>query len=109
MNAIRVTVMEALKVTEQEPRVYRGWLFLPKQPWTLDTEGMFFDLDKNSESGIDRTPEDIKSKKLSMTLDSDLIEDVIWNAKAQRPDVTIEELLAAFTYYCNQDAFVKFE
>jgi len=106
---IKITLREALESTQKTPPIYRGWLFLPSQPWTLETIGTFFDLDKNNKSQHDQTPEDIKSKKLTLTLDSDLIEDVISNARAQRPNVTTNELLAAFTYYCDNDAFLKFE
>jgi hypothetical protein len=104
-----MTLREALVISQQVPPVYRGWLFLPPQPWTLETVGVFFDLDKNAGAEVDQTPEDIQSKKLTLTLDSNLIEDVISNARAQRPDVTIDELLAAFTYYVNNDAFLRFD
>jgi hypothetical protein len=108
VGAFKTTLRDALNISQQVPSVYRGWLFLPPQPWALETEGIFFDPDKNNRSQTDQTPEEIRSKQLALTLDSDSIEDVIFNARAQRPDGTIEELLAAFTYYFNNDAFMKF-
>jgi len=101
------TLREALLQTMQNPEVYLGFLYLPRQPWTLDTAGAFFNFD--IDPNIDQTSEFIRQKSWKETLDTDLIDQVIFNARAQKPDVNLDELLEAFTYFVNNDAFMPFE
>ena len=104
-----VTLKEALEVTILSPQTNLGVLYLPKQPWTLSTKGMFFDPDIDLDPNLDQTPEEIRSNGWEETLDTDLIDQIIFNAKAQKTEVTIDELFQAFVYYFNEDAFLRFE
>jgi len=101
------TLREALLRTMHHPEEHLGFLYLPHQPWTLDTSVAFFDFD--IDPNMDQTSEFIKQKGWKETLDTDLIDQVIFNAKAQKPEVDLDELLQAFTYFVNHDAFMVFE
>jgi len=105
----KVTIGEALRLTMQNPQLNLGVLYLPEQQWTLDTAGMFVDFDKDYDPNVDQTPEEVKINNWRETLDTDLIDQVIFNARAQRPTVTMEELVEAFSYYFDRDAFLRFE
>jgi len=104
-----LTIREALRLTEKEPEVNRGWLYLPVGQWTLESQGIFFDPDINARPGVDQTPDVIEANNWKLTLDTDLIDQIIFNAKAQKSDATIEELFQAFVYYYTNDAFLKFD
>jgi hypothetical protein len=104
-----VTLREALQTTMANPERNLGFLYLPEQPWTLDTRGAFFDYDIDLDPKVDQTPEIIKENNWKETLDSDLIDQMIFNARAQRSTVRIEELLDAFVYFVNNDAFLEFK
>ncbi|WP_338767687.1 hypothetical protein [Massilia sp. METH4] len=95
-------------VLVQEDR-YSGWFYLPDQPWTLETEGIFAKRDKHSNPGSDdHIPAIVDQLGASVTIDAAGIEDVICNAKAQIDEPTPEQLLEAFTFYVDNDAFIEF-
>lgn len=88
---------------------YRGWFYLPPEPWSLETEGIFVEDDKDVEPGSDaHIPDIIKSEGWKVTLDEAGIEDVIFNAEAQIEDPTLEDLFSAFKFYLENDAFKEF-
>jgi hypothetical protein len=88
---------------------YDGWLYLPDEPWTLDTNGIFVQSDKDAAPGsTEHIPQFVKTANWKGILDSDSIEDIIENATIQLINPTLEELLQAFIFYVHNDAFFEF-
>jgi len=98
----------SLRTILRDPGLFTGWLYLPSQPWTLDTEGIFFKFDKNADPNVDQTPEVVRTNNWQEVLDAASIEDIVDNARAQLEDVSVGDLLQAFIYYVENDAFIKF-
>lgn len=87
------------------------WFYLPpdQSKWSLDTEGIFslssFDFPPDSD---DFLPEQVKNNGWIDTLEGAAIEDVIDNAKYQLENPTVDQLLNAFIFYYENDAFMEF-
>ena len=89
----------------------RGWLYLPEdEEWTLDSRSAVLrseevprDLEDDPDAGV---PAFAKRNKLMEALLARDVKDIIENAKAQRPDVSLETLLEAFLYYYDNDAYM---
>lgn len=92
----------------QEPEMHSGWLYLPEQPWTLETQGVFVVDDKDVDPDEDLVPAIVQENNWQEVLDSDTIEDVVENAKAQVVSPTVSQLFEAFIYYVENDAFIDF-
>ncbi|MFJ4344791.1 hypothetical protein [Pseudomonas sp. NPDC089401] len=93
----------------QAPGHHAGWLYLPAQPWGLATQGVFALDDKDADPADDPTPQVARQNHWQEVLDSDTIEDIVANARAQIPNSTLQQLLEAFVYYVEQDAFIRFD
>ncbi len=52
---------------------------------------------------------DVDGVKFKEFLPVDPFQQVVWNAREQRPDLSDEMLLDAIKYYCEFDAFIDFE
>ena len=88
-------------------------LYLPeKDIWSLDSEALV-------EVSTEVPPEEehlpkagypnlALSNKLMATLDSSTVMDIVENARAQRQSASPEDILAAFLYYYDNDAFIIF-
>ena len=88
---------------------YDGWLYLPDEKLSLDTKGIFIQSDKDADpESHDHIPDVVKNNKWVVTIDSDTVEDIIFNAKAQIPDIKLSDLFRAFVYYIENDAFIVF-
>lgn len=92
----------------QAPEEHSGWLYLPESQWTLDTQGIFAEYDKDADPADDPRPEVAKINGWQEVLDSDSIEDIVANAKDQLDSLTLEQLFDAFVYYFENDAFIEF-
>lgn len=96
----------SLKHILERPGDFAGWLYLPPMPWTLDTEGVFsedtMDADDDAVSAIANQP------GWRITLDSATIEDIVINAHDQVDEPTVGQLLDAFVFYVENDAFILF-
>lgn len=90
----------------EEPSEFSGWLYLPPQPWTLRTEGVFAPYTKDSDPA--NIPAIAKKNGWGVTLDSDAIEDIVANAVDQIENPTIDQLFDAFLFYVDNDAFISF-
>ncbi|MCA5005241.1 DUF7716 domain-containing protein [Sphingobacterium bovistauri] len=90
--------------TENNPE---GWLYLPNSSnnWNLETIGIFVN-DEFSEE--EEQTQELLDNGWIETLEAAMIEDVVYNAKEQKEDATPDELLEAFIYYFENDAFKEF-
>lgn len=83
-------------------------LFLPEdEVWNGDTEGMVLDPD-NVEEG-DEVPEEAKEKMLMYALNIQTIQAIVQNAFQQKSKITIEELVEAYLFYYDNDAYINYE
>lgn len=86
-----------------------GWFCLPKnhQDWTLETVGAFTrdssDYPPNSDEYL---PEEVRNGEWIVTIDNATIEDIVLNLKEQKENPNTDELLIAFVYYLENDAFL---
>ncbi len=103
-KAVIVNIRETL----DKGNVFSGWLYLPKQPWSLDTQGIFLKEDKDADPSDPFPPVILDACQLSETLDAAGIEDVISNAQLQINNPTTEDLFKAFLFYMENDAFIEF-
>jgi hypothetical protein len=101
---VLVTIREILE--GREP--FSGWLYLPPPPWSLDTNGIFVEFDKDADPDDDQIPELVKTNKWIEVLDAASIEDIVSNAKQQLGSPSIDQLFKAFEFYLDRDAFVVF-
>ncbi|KVX24588.1 hypothetical protein WL02_32165 [Burkholderia ubonensis] len=94
----------SLKRILEQPGDFSGWLHLPPTPWTLDTVGAF--APDTTDPDEDTVPDIAKQPGWRITLDSATIEDIVINAHEQVDDPGILQLLDAFVYYVENDAFI---
>ncbi|SDN31831.1 DUF7716 domain-containing protein [Paenibacillus jilunlii] len=81
-------------------------LFLPDdETWDLDTKGAIFDPD-DVEDDSDEVPEFARENNLMYALDIQTIKGIIKNALVQKGECTDEDLIEAFLYYYDNDAFI---
>ncbi|STQ89868.1 DUF7716 domain-containing protein [Iodobacter fluviatilis] len=90
------------------PHMHSGWLFLGSKPWTLISKGFFYKVN------MDLSPEEEKQEREKLvsegwisTLSIEDIEDVIDNLSQQIEAPTQEQILAAFTFYYENDSFFE--
>jgi hypothetical protein len=90
----------------------RGWLFLPKdRQWTLESPAVLLHLNEvppelEDEEEEAETPELAKIHGLKCFLYGADIQGIIDNARQQKPDVNLDEILSAILYYHKFDAFM---
>lgn len=81
-------------------------LFLPAdETWDLDTKGAIIDPDDVEDDG-DEVPEFAKKNNLMYALDIQTIKGIIKNALVQKVECTDEDLIEAFLFYYDNDAFI---
>ena len=81
-------------------------LFLPEDEiWEKDTEGMVLD-PNDVEDDEDDVPREAKEKRLMYTLGIQTIQSVVRNLKQQEHDISEVDLVAAFLYYYENDAYM---
>jgi len=103
-----ISVRDVLSHPEKNPET---WFYLPPnlREWNLNTKGIFsldsFDFPPDSD---DFLPEQVKKNGWIETLDGASIEDVIDNVNNQLENPSLDQLLQAFIYYFENDAFLVF-
>ena len=84
-------------------------LFLPEdEKWNLDTEGLICD-PNDVENASDEVPRAAKEHNLMDALSIQDIQDIVYNAKLQKETGSIDELLEAYLYYYDNDAFIEWK
>jgi len=74
--------------------------------WTLDSVSMVL---STRDCGSEEVPEPAAANGLIYALNVAQVQDIVCNARQQRPDCSTEDLLEAFLYYHKYDAFLVFE
>lgn len=84
----------------------RGKLFMSfdDEPWTLQSRCMIV-LDEEDEE--DEPHPEADTAGLEYVIGVDAVQDIVENARDQVASVTTEQLLVAFLYYYDHDAFVE--
>lgn len=79
--------------------------------WTLDSISAILESDEvpnefedTPNAGI---PEFAKRNNLIQALPVTVVQDIVTNAKAQKPTASMEDLFRAFQYYYENDAFIR--
>ncbi|WP_175906751.1 DUF7716 domain-containing protein [Burkholderia seminalis] len=90
----------------EHPGDFSGWLCLPPTPWTLDTEGAFTEDVDDPETNT--PPAVAQQPGWRVTLNSATIEDIVINAHDQVDEPSVAQLLDAFLFYVENDAFILF-
>jgi len=91
----------------------RAWVYLPADKnWNLDSacavlesEEVPPELEDEPDAGV---PEFAKRNGLIQALPVSTVQDVVSNARTQKPDATVGDLFKAFKFYFQHDAFYKF-
>lgn len=86
---------------------WRHSLFMPPdRPWTLETPVLVEDGDDVEED--EDLPRSVVERKFRYVLTMQSVQDIVVNARLQKPSANLAELLAAFVYYFENDAFKAF-
>lgn len=81
-------------------------LFLPKdETWKNNTRGMVLDPD-DVEDDEDEVPREAKEKNLIYVLNIQTIQGIVRNIREQKANYSEDELLKAFLYYYDNDAYI---
>jgi hypothetical protein len=102
---VAVSIKEVLEQKEK----FSGWLYLPQQPWTLETQGIFVDEDRDAAPSEPFPPAILAPCALQDALDAAGIDDVISNAQDQLGTPTISQLFEGFLFYVANDAYCEFD
>ena len=82
-------------------------LFLPEdEVWEKDTEGMVLDPD-DVEDDDDDVPREAKEKHLMYALNIQTIQLIVKNLEQQNHHYSEGDLMEAFLYYYNNDAYIE--
>lgn len=110
-----LSIHDVLLHPEKNPAT---WFYLPpnSHEWNLNTNGIFSldssdfppDSDDFPPDSDDYLPEQAKKNGWIATLDSAIIEDVIDYANDQIDNPSLDQLLEAFIFYYENDAFLDF-
>jgi hypothetical protein len=103
--------MQVMKLNELLSRAETlDWtyeLYLPKnQPWTELTSCAILEPEEDEISN--EVASYISQNKFKYILGVQAVQDIVINAKLQRPHANINDLFQAFLYYKENDAFITF-
>lgn len=83
-------------------------LFLPPdEVWGLGTRCAIFEVDTYAD--LEAEPPLARQQGLRRAVGADQIRDIIENTRQQIPNPSPEQLLAAFLFYYDRDAFINFD
>lgn len=100
-----IPLREALTLAETSP--HDAALFLPGDAgWALDTPCAILAVDPYDDGEAD--PPFARQRALRRALSIAQVQDIVANAREQIAELTPEQLLAAFLFYCDRDAFITF-
>ncbi len=93
----------------QSPEIY-PWdeaVYLPKDnEWALTSSCAVWNPDDCDEGD---QPEIAKLNGLTYALGVSAIQDIVANARQQKPDCNLDDLLKAFLFYYQNDAYITFK
>jgi len=88
-------------------RAFAGWLYLPPQPWTPETRGLFVKRDKDADPAADDLLPDLaRTQRWGAVLEAADVEDIVCNVREQVDNPSDDLLFDAFVFYVDNDAFV---
>lgn len=91
---------------------WREYLFLPKDKnWSIDSICSLInwdDLEDDELADDEETPQFAIDNNLIYALNMATVQDIVDNAKQQRPMCSESDLFEAFLYYYKNDAFIEF-
>lgn len=100
-----IPLREALIFADTSP--HDAALFLPDDVgWALDTLGAILAVDRYDDGQAD--PPFARQRGLRRALSMAQVQDIVANAQQQIADPTPEQLLTAFLFYHDRDAFITF-
>jgi hypothetical protein len=100
-----ITLAQALQLADDSST--EAALFLPADvEWTLDTPCFYLEIDRFEDREI--PPPFALQHGLSRVISMDQIQDIVSNARQQIINPTPEQLLSAFLFYYDRDAFINF-
>lgn len=80
------------------------FLYLPMdEVWQLETKCAVL-----AQSDLDGVPDVAQQNRLSYALGISAVQDIVANAREQNAGVTLAQLLQAFLFYYDHDAFITF-
>ena len=83
---------------------WRHSLFMPAdRPWTLETPVLVEDGDDVEED--EELPRSVVERNFRYALTMQTVQDIVANARLQKPNANLAELFEAFVYYFENDAF----
>ena len=81
-------------------------LFLPEdEVWNKETEGMVLDPDEVEDDVVD-LPKEAIDNNFMYVLSMQMIQSIVMNVKEQRVEVSEEDLVEAFLFYYDNDAYI---
>ena len=82
-------------------------LFLPEdEVWDKNTKGMVLD-PNDVEDDEDEVPKEAKEKQLMYTLNIQTMQGIVKNVEQQNHNYTEDDLVEAFLYYYDNDAYIE--
>jgi hypothetical protein len=89
-----------------------GWLYLPKDgQWGLKSSAAILvsdevppELEEDPDAGI---PKFAKIHQLQQVFEVGTVQDIIFNARAQKPNVTLDDIFQALKFYYDHDSFME--
>lgn len=89
------------------------WVYLPdNKDWsleskstTLESEEVPPELEDEPDAGV---PQFAKDHNLMQVMPVATLQDIVYNARQQRPNASLEDLFLAFKFYYDRDAFIEF-
>ena len=92
-------------LTQPDVIYFRKYVYLPmEEEWSLSTRCCLLDT-----SDIDGTPEFAIKNGLEFAIEASVILETFENLKEQIQNPTAEQLLEAFLFYYDNDAFLRLE
>jgi hypothetical protein len=100
-----VRLQEALSLADHSP--LQTALFLPPGvKWNLETPCALLEIDPYDDS--EDSPPFAQEHRLRHTLRASQLQDILENAREQLANPAPEQLLAAFLFYWDRDAYIDF-
>lgn len=103
-----LTVQTVLETINNLP--IKCWIYLPvDEEWSLNSRAAVLESEEvppeHEDDPLAGIPEIARENRLMQALPVADVQDIVTNARRQKPDATLAEIFAAFLYYYDHDAF----